>query len=95
MIGTRAETSTCVCKPYKECNWSRKTVNKIIKLGREIPERRNLLKFIRDRICEGKSRTIYCCGKIQQSPSQAQLKELKGNKEEENTNHDDKVITAY
>ena len=65
----------CTCGPYKSCNWSQQLIEKISELPQGSQSWNKRFFFFRDRICERKSRNIYCCnGK---APSEDFLQILK------------------
>ena len=51
----------CTCGPYKSCNWSQQLIEEIAELPQGSQSWSKRFSFFRDRICERKSRNIYCC----------------------------------
>lgn len=51
----------CTCQPFKSCNWSQRLIAKIAELPQRSQSWNKRFNFFRDRICERKSRNVYCC----------------------------------
>ena len=51
----------CTCGTYKSCNWSQQLIEKISELPQGSQSWSKGFSFFRDRICERKSRYVYCC----------------------------------
>jgi len=51
----------CQCATFKQCNWSNNQLNRINRLSKNSASRRGQVKYFRDRICDFKDRTVYCC----------------------------------
>ena len=65
----------CTCEPFKSCNWGQHLIEKIAELPQRSQSWNKRFSFFRDRICERKSRNVYCCnGK---APNEDFLKVLK------------------
>ena len=66
----------CNCLAWDQCRWSKNMLNEISKLKRNDPSRRGMASFFRARICESKTRNVYCCDE-ESFPSESDLKLLK------------------
>lgn len=51
----------CTCKPFKSCNWSQHLIEKIAELPQRSQSWNKRFSFFRDRICEYKTRNVFCC----------------------------------
>ena len=66
----------CDCLAWDQCKWSKNMLNEISKLKHNDPSRRGMASFFRARICESKTRNVYCCDD-ESFPSESDLKLLK------------------
>ena len=65
----------CKCQAWRSCDWSEKLVNQITELPKSNPSRPFYIDFFQKRICDFKTRDVYCCnGK--NYPSDAELNVL-------------------
>ena len=51
----------CSCEPFKSCYWSQYLIAEIDELPQNSQNRNIRISFFRDKICERKSRNVYCC----------------------------------
>ena len=65
----------CVCTPYKSCNWTQTLIDDLNALPRGSQSWNKRYSFFKDRICESKSRNVYCCS--EKAPDESFLETLK------------------
>ena len=53
-----SEELTCV--PYHECDWSKKIVERAKILKSPNGEKRRLINFVKERICDNQKKYVYC-----------------------------------
>lgn len=58
-ISIAAQYENCQCSAFKQCTWSRKQLEIIQRLSKNL--RRGPFKYFQDRICDFKSQKVYCC----------------------------------
>ena len=55
------DVSTCPCKPYQQCS----TLRRLLTLLGEIPKKHieysNGIRYIRTKICDKRTKKVYCC----------------------------------
>ena len=67
----------CTCEPYKTCKWANHTVFEFSELlAKGDPSGVELANSFQKRICDEKTRSVYCCYD-QQSPTDKELNILK------------------
>ena len=56
-----AQYENCQCSAFKQCTWSSNQLERIGELPKNSTSRLEEVKYFRDRICDFKSKTVYCC----------------------------------
>ena len=51
----------CSCEPFKSCNWGQYLIETIAESPQRSQNWKKRFSFFLDRICERKSRSVYCC----------------------------------
>ena len=77
----------CTCKPYEKCKWGNETVFELGELlHKGDPLWKEKGKFFNERICNQKTRSVYCC-KDEKAPTKKELNILKNYEEKQKVNH--------
>ena len=78
-LGVRSDTDirdACTCENFDKCNWANDMVLEISDIPKDDPLWIKRVKFFKDRICDTKTRTVYCCDE-EKPPNDRQVKILK------------------
>ena len=63
-LGVRSDTDVrdaCSCKKWDKCNWANDMVSEISDIPRGDPLWMKRVKFFKARICDRKTKSVYCC----------------------------------
>ena len=63
-LGVRSDTDVrdaCSCKKWDKCNWANDMVYEISDIPRGDPLWMKRVKFFKARICDRKTKSVYCC----------------------------------
>ena len=70
----------CACIPAKQCSWSKKALAAMSRLNRQSPKREKLIQYMKNRICDKESNSVYCCENAESNSDDSNLKQKKSEK---------------
>ena len=76
----------CSCESFNSCKWSKDEIQKIIETSANSASIKTRIKYVQERICDAKTKSVYCCTNGQAPIDHKHLAILKGDAQNPKTN---------